>query len=565
MNGKVHVPYLKSANNSKPMSKRHLLLAIMVLSANFMFAQGQVISEEFIPNSRLEQHEQFLANETAYPAKPRNMWAVGLNVGLLNVGGDVRTRPFGGVGGINLGYGANVRKALGYATSLRLGYTGGTAYGQNWDQQAVGRNNSLTAIGYGEGTTPGEPTVPFVHNYKSNFHNANVDFLLNLNNLKFHKSNNKVSFFLAAGGGLLLYKTAYDALDASGNPYDFASVISAVNFEDRGEQRDAIEALMDGEYETPGEFNRKAWTIGDSLDPMTVRFQTSFGAGLQFRLGKRVSLDLEHRITLPFDDLLDGQRYEAGGRTFTPNNDVLHYTSLGVSIHLGGKATEPTWFVNPMDYVYSELADLKSRDLVDSDGDGILDFLDLEEDTPEGYPVDSRGRALDSDKDGCPDGEDPEPFSNPNYPIEDCVNVMPNYLSAEEVEQLIDNKLEPIAGGAGSTWFLPNILFDLNSATVRADAYDELGYVADVMKRFKTMKVEVIGHADTRASDEYNKDLSRRRAEAAIKVLSERYGIEEGRFVMKYEGRADPLFRNARSESQHTVNRRVEFKPVTGN
>jgi OOP family OmpA-OmpF porin len=544
------------------MSKRLLLLAIMVLSANFMFAQGQVINEEFIPNGRLEQHEQFLANETAYPAKPRNMWAVGLNVGLLNVGGDVRTRPFGGVGGLNLGYGAHVRKALGYATSVRLGYTGGTAYGQNWDQQAVGRNESLIGAGYGESTTPGEPGVPFVHNYKTNFHNANVDFLLNLNNLKFHKSNNKVSFFVAAGGGMLLYKTAYDALDASGNPYDFASVISAVNFEDRGEQRDAIEALMDGEFETPGEPNRKAWTIGDSLDPMTVRFQTSFGAGVQFRLGQRVSLDLEHRITLPFDDLLDGQRYEAGGRTFTPNNDVLHYTSLGLSIHIGGKATEPTWFVNPMDYVYSELADMKSRDLEDADGDGILDFLDLEEDTPEGFPVDSRGRSLDSDKDGCPDGEDPEPFSNPNYPIEDCANVMPNYLSAEEVEQLIDNKLQPLAGGAGSTWFLPNILFDLNSATVRADAYDELGYVADVMKRFKDMKVEVIGHADTRASDEFNKDLSRRRAEAAINVLSERYGIAESRFVMKYEGKADPLFRDARNESQHTVNRRVEFKPV---
>jgi OOP family OmpA-OmpF porin len=543
MNGKVHVPYLNFANNSKPMSKRLLLLAIMVLSANFMFAQGQVINEEFIPNGRLEQHEQFLANETAYPAKPRNMWAVGLNVGLLNVGGDVRTRPFGGVGGLNLGYGAHVRKALGYATSVRLGYTGGTAYGQNWDQQAVGRNESLIGAGYGESTTPGEPGVPFVHNYKTNFHNANVDFLLNLNNLKFHKSNNKVSFFVAAGGGMLLYKTAYDALDASGNPYDFASVISAVNFEDRGEQRDAIEALMDGEFETPGEPNRKAWTIGDSLDPMTVRFQTSFGAGVQFRLGQRVSLDLEHRITLPFDDLLDGQRYEAGGRTFTPNNDVLHYTSLGLSIHIGGKATEPTWFVNPMDYVYSELADMKSRDLEDADGDGILDFLDLEEDTPEGFPVDSRGRSLDSDKDGCPDGEDPEPFSNPNYPIEDCANVMPNYLSAEEVEQLIDNKLQPLAGGAGSTWFLPNILFDLNSATVRADAYDELGYVADVMKRFKDMKVEVIGHADTRASDEFNKDLSRRRAEAAINVLSERYGIAESRFVMKYEGKADPLFK----------------------
>ena len=61
-----------------------------------------------------------MADETAYPAKPSNMWAVGLNVGILNIAGDVSTRPFGGVGGVNLGYGAYVRKALGYATSLAL-------------------------------------------------------------------------------------------------------------------------------------------------------------------------------------------------------------------------------------------------------------------------------------------------------------------------------------------------------------------------------------------------------------------------------------------------------------
>lgn len=548
------------------MSKRHYLFGLLMLAANFVFAQGQVINEELIPNSRMEQHEQFMADETAYPAKPRNMWAVGLNVGMLNIAGDVHTRPFGGVGGFNLGYGAYVRKALGYATSLRLGYNGGTAYGQNWDRQSVGRNDALLAVGYENPNILdlGDPYVAFVHNYKTSVHNINLDAVVNLNNLKFHKGNNVMSVFLAGGGGMLLYKTAYDALDGSGNVYDFYNTVENVEFADRKDQRDAVEALMDGEFETPAEYNEDAWSFGDSIDPLSARIQASVGAGVQFRLGKRVSLDVEHRITLPFDDLLDGQRWEFGGRTFTPNNDVLHYTSVGVSIHLGGKATEPSWFVNPMDFVYSEISNLKQAEDADEDGDGVLDKYDQEPGTKEGYPVDTKGIALDSDKDGCPDGEDPEPFSSPNYPIQDCANVLPNYLSAEEIEQLIDNKMAPMVGGAGSNWFLPNIHFDLNSSTVRADAYDELGYVAEVMNKYKDLKVEVVGHADSRASEAYNSDLSRRRAENAIQILKDRYGISEGRFIMKYEGEAAPLFRDARTESQHTVNRRVEFKPVAG-
>ncbi len=566
MNKKVHVPFLKSENNRKSMSKRNYLLALFVLSANLLFAQGQVINEELIPENRLEQHEQFMADETAYPAKPRNMWAVGVNVGMLNIGGDVRTRPIGGVGGFNLGYGAYVRKALGYATSLRLGYTGGTAYGQNWDRQSVGRNDALLAVGYENPNILelGDPYVAFVHNYKTKIHNVNLDAVVNLNNLKFHKGNNIMSFFLAGGGGLFMYKSSYDALDGSGNVYDFYNTVENVTYADRKAQRDAVEALMDGEFETPAEYNEDGWNFGDSIDPLSARLQASVGAGMQFRLGKRVSLDLEHRITFPFDDLLDGQRWEFGGRTFTPNNDVLHYTSLGVSIHLGGKATEPSWFVNPMDFVYSEISALKQKEAADEDGDGVLDTFDQEPGTKEGFPVDTKGITLDSDKDGCPDGEDPEPFSSPNYPIQDCANVMPNYLSAEEVAQLVDNKMSGMTGGGGTNWFLPNIMFDVNSSVVRADAYDELAYVAEVMTKYKDLKVEVIGNTDTRASESYNSDLSRKRSESAIAVLKDRYGIAESRFIMKYEGEKAPLFLDAKSESQHTVNRRVEFKPVAG-
>lgn len=47
--------------------------------------------------------------------------------------------------------------------------------------------------------------------------------------------------------------------------------------------------------------------------------------------------------------------------------------------------------------------------LLDSDGDGVMDNVDMELHTPRGYPVDKRGVALDTDLDGVANGIDREP------------------------------------------------------------------------------------------------------------------------------------------------------------
>ena len=49
------------------------------------------------------------------------------------------------------------------------------------------------------------------------------------------------------------------------------------------------------------------------------------------------------------------------------------------------------------------------RSMIDSDGDGVNNRIDIELNTPRGYPVDGRGVALDTDGDGVPDGIDKQP------------------------------------------------------------------------------------------------------------------------------------------------------------
>lgn len=49
------------------------------------------------------------------------------------------------------------------------------------------------------------------------------------------------------------------------------------------------------------------------------------------------------------------------------------------------------------------------RSLIDSDGDGVRNDVDMEKHTPKGFPVNKSGIARDSDNDGVPDGRDLQP------------------------------------------------------------------------------------------------------------------------------------------------------------
>src|SRR5258706_7883453 len=85
-----------------------------------------------IPAKRIPQHNEFLNNAYPFPAKPRNQWELGLKGGLSTVSGDVRSwLP-------TFGFGAHVRKALGYTFSLRLEYDYMRAKGLNWQPAYYG-------------------------------------------------------------------------------------------------------------------------------------------------------------------------------------------------------------------------------------------------------------------------------------------------------------------------------------------------------------------------------------------------------------------------------------------
>ncbi|NJW53929.1 OmpA family protein [Salinimicrobium oceani] len=112
-----------------------------------------------------------------------------------------------------------------------------------------------------------------------------------------------------------------------------------------------------------------------------------------------------------------------------------------------------------------------------------------------------------------------------------------------------------------------NIYFDFDKATIKAESEPTLNKVAEIMKNFPTLRIEIGSHADARGSDSYNMKLSQRRAEATLEYLVNK-GIDRSRLTAIGFGETKPLNDCTKptgcTNEQYARNRRSEFTEVTG-
>lgn len=171
---------------------------------------------------------------------------------------------------------------------------------------------------------------------------------------------------------------------------------------------------------------------------------------------------------------------------------------------------------------------------LDSDGDGVVDRLDQCPDTPKGRKVNAQGCEMDKDGDGIVDGLDQCPGT--------------------EAGRVVDNRGCPLA----KVVTLNGVNFDNDSATLRADAIAILDDAVATLKRYPALKVEVAGHTDDRAADDYNQALSERRAKAVMDYFVAK-GVSADNLSAKGYGEAQPVADNG-SAAGRAQNRRVEMR-----
>ena len=84
------------------------------------------------------------------------------------------------------------------------------------------------------------------------------------------------------------------------------------------------------------------------------------------------------------------------------------------------------------------------------------------------------------------------------------------------------------------------VLFELDSDKLKGDrTFESLGQLRDHLKAYPKVKIRVEGHTDSRGTDEYNADLSRRRANSVMKWLVDQ-GVEADRLSAKGFGERKP-------------------------
>lgn len=172
----------------------------------------------------------------------------------------------------------------------------------------------------------------------------------------------------------------------------------------------------------------------------------------------------------------------------------------------------------------------------DEDGDGIADEDDQCPNTPENAPVDENGCALDTDNDGVFDYKDRCP-------------------DTEEGAEVDDNgcPVESLARGA-----LKDVVFKSGSPELTLNSKSILNSVAEELKKFPDVKVEVQGHSDSSGDAAFNLQLSQKRAESVLEYLVSR-GVNRDQLSAVGYGETQPIADNKTREGR-AQNRRVELE-----
>lgn len=268
------------------------------------------------------------------------------------------------------------------------------------------------------------------------------------------------------------------------------------------------------------------------------------GVTPMIKLGNRVALfgDVSAIGNIRQDRTFDGT-----GVSSTKGVDgFLVNASVGINIYLGGADKHADWYSKENDLT-EELLDIENRvnkienDLIDTDQDGVPDYLDREPNTMSGVAVDTRGVAIDKNENGIPD----------------------------EIESSLDNRYAKKGensqnGSQGNSSIAEllnkgyvNVYFQFNSDKPETYSLQSINYLMKYMKDNSSAKAELIGYADELGNPTYNQSLSEKRAKKVYDILVAS-GVDESR--LSYTGGGEDTSVDKASAPARQLVRRVTFK-----
>ena len=203
----------------------------------------------------------------------------------------------------------------------------------------------------------------------------------------------------------------------------------------------------------------------------------------------------------------------------------------------------------------------------DNDSDGVLD---VDDECPNKAGVASLAGCPDRDEDGLADRDDecpdePGPKESNGCPDRDGDRVpdkrddCPDEPANEGADPERSNGCPRLAFiSRDKIVIIEKVYFDVDKDTIKAISFPVLDEVVSVMEEYPDItKVKVSGHTDSDGPDDYNLNLSTRRAASVMKYLTEK-GIDADRLDSQGYGEGEPIDSNETDEGK-AKNRRVEF------
>lgn len=103
--------------------------------------------------------------------------------------------------------------------------------------------------------------------------------------------------------------------------------------------------------------------------------------------------------------------------------------------------------------------------------------------------------------------------------------------------------------------FKSDVLYDVNSSTLKPGAYTEINRVSQVLVQYPQTNVQIAGHTDSTGAEAYNQNLSEARA-MSVKNALVGQGVDPGRLQTIGFGEGQPVADNS-TEAGRQLNRRV--------
>lgn len=288
------------------------------------------------------------------------------------------------------------------------------------------------------------------------------------------------------------------------------------------------------------------------------------GFGLKYNLNDNFDIGLNTQFNFTSSDDIDAFNYDVFANK---SNDYFTQTGITLSYKFGTDKSQTSHldWINPVESIYNDIdsinKNLKTL-MADSDGDGVGDYFDKDNETPDGVKTYGDGTSVDTDGDGVPDSKDKEVFSLVNDVDSDGVakdddgDGIPNAIDVEPSSpagSMVDSKGKAIEIKEYSAYncdnlTLPTIMFDNGSSKISSSSFASLYTLAEKMRMCPSLSLTATGYTRSKSGER----LAMKRANSIIDHLEANYGVERGRISVDYIADTDVDYASKRIDFTKT-------------